>query len=104
MRRKATLWWDGWEREKDRKIGYFKDENHLDDKAKGEGEGDDNKEDWGEDEEVGAHLWIEFRAYVEDGDDDGGGGDEVKPVVALLETTRSTRASVQEGKAGQCSL
>ena len=43
----------------------------------------------------------------DDDDDDGGdddGGDGVKPVVALLETTRSTRASVHEGKAGQCSL
>ena len=28
----------------------------------------------------------------------------VQPVVALLETTRSTSASVQEGNAGQCSL
>ena len=37
-------------------------------------------------------------------DDDDDGGDGVKPVVALLETTRSTRASVHEGKAGQCSL
>ena len=45
-------------------------------------------------------------SYDDEGgyDDDGGGGGEAKPVVALLETTRSTRASVQEGKAGQCSL
>ena len=38
------------------------------------------------------------------GDEDDGCGDGVKPVVALLDTTRSTRASVHEGKAGQCSL
>ena len=31
--------------------------DHLDDEAEWEGKGDDDEEDGGEDEEVGAHLW-----------------------------------------------
>ena len=62
------------------RAGYDDDDDNLDD-----GCGDDND-------------------VADDDDDDDVGGDGVKPVVALLETTRSTRASVHEGKAGQCSL
>ena len=35
-----------------------KDQDHLDDEAEREGEGDDDEEDGGEDEEVGAHLGL----------------------------------------------
>ena len=62
------------------RAGYDDDDDNLDD-----GCGDDND-------------------VADDDYDDDDGGDGVKPVVALLETTRSTRASVHEGKAGQCSL
>ena len=44
---------------------YFED--HLDDEAEWEGEGDDDEEDGGEDEEVGAHLWLELHVEDDDG-------------------------------------
>ena len=41
--------------------------DHLDDEAEWEGEGDDDEEDGGEDEEVGAHLWLELHVEDDDG-------------------------------------
>ena len=44
-----------------------KDQDHLDDEAEREGEGDDDEEDGGEDEEVGAHLGFYRFRFLREG-------------------------------------
>ena len=44
-----------------------KDQDHLDDEAEREGEGDDDEEDGGEDEEVSAHLGLYRFRFLREG-------------------------------------